>query len=481
MSPRQREKQRSTSYEEAANPNKNIKIMSLAVNQLKRGKCIWSQRTRASILIPLACTGLLLLHLVVFNSGPIENVTARRRMNTWNNKAMVADTDYLNIVSGARASNGCITCTSNGTNATSEDSFVDSSNKTAPEVVPHAELIVSTSTGSGEKTKAKDEGESNLTAAVELPRADNLKLAMLLSFPNSGTSFTLSTVRRASQHHVGSTACLEKRKTHYFTPVFSSIPQHGPHFTPISSSAKRRLSRPKEYILTKTHCDGYDNSPTPTPWKYIISQDKFKEGCRKVCSPLPSYIQPDHESKWDFFLFDEALIGSFVHLFRDPFDNIISRWHNHMKAAKWKYPDEVGKWNTTASGFQAFCRERDEYHRKHEAPYLPQALVNASEGVPCKTDFVRYIQWHNHAFTMTENLNKPVHILHYVDYRDDYNVTILKLLSFLELPFAADGDDFQWRDYADYFTPEQRNATKYFIKKFAYPEFLHELGRYGFE
>lgn len=314
----------------------------------------------------------------------------------------------------------------------------------------------------------------------EVNNTDNLKLAMLISFPNSGTSFTLSAVQKASEHHVGSTACLPKKKERKYTTIFSNTSQPGPHFQPASSRRMKQLLRPEKYILTKTHCDGYDNSPQPSPLNYIVTQSEFSKGCRKVCSPLPSRVQPDNATSWKFFHFDQSLIGSFVHLFRDPFDNIVSRWHNHLSHAPTKYPQEVGKWENSPSGFQAFCQGRDEYHQFHEAPSLPDELVKATQGVPCKTDFVRYVQWHNHAFRMTQVLQKPVHIIHYFDYRDDYNGTMYKLLNFLELPFASDGLDFHWRDYSDYFTAEQRNATIHFIKLYASPPLIKELTRYGF-
>lgn len=310
--------------------------------------------------------------------------------------------------------------------------------------------------------------------------SENLKLAMLISFPNSGTSYTLSAVRESSEHHVGSTSCLPKKKEKKYTPVYNNISQHGPHFTPASSRRMKQLLRPHKYILTKTHCDGYDNAPEPSPWNYIITQKDFARGCRRVCSPVPSNSTSESTTTWESFYFDESLIGTFVHLFRDPFDNIVSRWHNHMSHAPTKYPEEVGKWENSAAGFQAFCRSRDDHHQFHEAPHLPSELVKATQGVPCRTDFIRYVQWHNHAFRMTKMLEKPVHIVHYFDYRDDMNGTMTKLLNFLELPFVSDGLDFSWKNYSEYYTDDQRRATKNFVNLYASPELKRELKLYGF-
>lgn len=321
-----------------------------------------------------------------------------------------------------------------------------------------------------------------LNPVIMNPRSKNLKLAMLISFPNSGTSFTLSTVRSASRQHVAGTACLENEEQ--FFPVYRSRRKRGPHFIPVDDEYHEQIERPQKFILTKTHCSGYDNSPMPSPTKYLIPQERFTKACHKVCSPEPIELNQqdnDNEVVWRIFHFNESLVGSFVHLFRDPFDNIVSRWHCHMAGAEVKHPHEVNKWERTAAGFQTFCRERDEYHQFNEAPTLPRELVEAAEGVPCRTDFLRYVQWHNRAFNMTQKLNKPVHILHYLDFRDNYNSTLEKLLNFLELPHVADGDKFRWNDYSDYFTDEQRTATKRFIKFYSSPETLQELARYGIE
>jgi hypothetical protein len=150
-----------------------------------------------------------------------------------------------------------------------------------------------------------------------------------------------------------------------------------------------------------------------------------------------------------------------------------------MSHAPTKYPEEVGKWENSAAGFQAFCRSRDDYHQFHEAPHLPSELVKATQGVPCRTDFIRYVQWHNHAFRMTNMLQKPVHIVHYFDYRDDMNGTMSKLLNFLELPFVSEGVEFSWKNYSEYYTDDQREATKQFVNLYASPEVKRELNRYG--
>jgi len=315
------------------------------------------------------------------------------------------------------------------------------------------------------------------------PRSKHLKLAMLISFPNSGTSFTLSTVRRASRQHVAGTACLANYEQ--FSPVYRSRRKRGPHFIPVDDDDydQDQIQRPQKYILTKTHCTGYDNSPMPSPTNYLVPQERFTKACHKVCSPDELQVNEKEttheEGTWRLFYFNETLVGSFVHLFRDPFDNIVSRWHCHMAGAEVKHPHEVNKWERTVDGFQTFCRERDEYHRWKEAPFLPRELVEAAEGVPCRTDFLRYVQWHNRAFEMTLSLAKPVHILHYLDFRDNYNGTLEKLLNFLELPHVADGDNFRWNDYTIYFTDEQRKATKRFINFYASNETRHELSRYG--
>ena len=319
--------------------------------------------------------------------------------------------------------------------------------------------------------------EAHTTSQAISPRSKYLKLAMLISFPNSGTSFTLATVRSASNSKVAGTACLDN--TDAFDPVYRSKPRRGPHYIP-NETHQHHLARPRKYILTKTHCAGYDNAPMTSPVSYLVPRQNFIKECHKTCSPERSEVEPDGVA-WNKFYFNESLVGSFVHLLRDPFDNIVSRWHCHLNGIETKYPEEISKYSKTAEGFQKFCADRDAYYLLNEAPYLARELVESGEGVPCRTDFLRYVQWHNHAFAMTGKLRKPVHILHYQDFRDDYNGTMSKLLDFLELPFASDGESFRWSDYSDYYTAEQRRVIKRFVKHLASSETLNALTRYGFD
>jgi hypothetical protein len=60
------------------------------------------------------------------------------------------------------------------------------------------------------------------------------------------------------------------------------------------------------------------------------------------------------------------------------------------------------------------------------------------------------------------------------------NGTMTKLLNFLELPFVSHGLDFSWKNYSEYYTDDQRRATKHFVNLYASPELKRELKLYGF-
>jgi len=299
------------------------------------------------------------------------------------------------------------------------------------------------------------------------------KVALLMSFPNSGTSFTLRNVRLASQHATASNYCNAGANTTYIPVYPDNI--NGPHLIKEAES----YAVPTKYILTKTHCGGFCMDCSPTGYK--ISPEDFERECFKVCDQGEPTRHKDRPT------FSPYLVGKTVHLFRSPFDNVISRFHLHLKhAIKRNDTEDLSRYPRNSDGLQAFCDDMDLKYRKQDRQVYATRVFRWSKRVPCHADFVRYVQWHNLAFDMMrynpalEQI--PVHILHYEDYHKNYNATVSSLLRFLELPWKnshVDASTFHWSDYSKYFTKKQRRTAMKFMSLISSPETFAQLERYA--
>ena len=124
----------------------------------------------------------------------------------------------------------------------------------------------------GNENKASSGDDNN---DVEDTSTWPLGAAWLMSFPNSGTSYTLHTVRELTNTTTSTYYGLEGDiKDEPSVPVFGGeTGVTGPYLELIRG---RTTSLPK-WILTKTHCGGYSYSLNPDA--YIVTPRKFLRNC----------------------------------------------------------------------------------------------------------------------------------------------------------------------------------------------------------
>jgi len=177
--------------------------------------------------------------------------------------------------------------------------------------------------------------------------------------------------------------------------------------------------------------------------------------------------------------YDLNVVSKTVHLIRDPFDNLVSRFHlrcnkeSRKKTRDWHARNE--------SGFHDFCIDLDKTNMRKYPELFGKIVTPAAKVVPCHTDLFRYIQWHNYAFMLTRELQLPTKILHYEDYGLDFNSTISDVLSFLELRGQRKHSiQFHPGDYSAYFSNEQRKAAIEWIEILAFDETWKHLKKYYF-
>jgi len=284
-----------------------------------------------------------------------------------------------------------------------------------------------------------------------------LKIAWLMSYPNSGTSYTLELIRILSRTYIASNYARETKKI-YRVPVFNNTPS--PFWVHHNIS---NATYPKHYVLTKTHC-GVE-SMKRWPLSYLESTYSFRNKCLTA---------KHRQGKW---IYNHRFVSKAIHLIRNPFDNIVARFHLDRESEV-NHDDVYPK---TKEGFRSYCAMLDAQHALEEnsIPFLKDALA-LLQNVPCRSDFVRYIEWHNMAFITTQDLELDTYILYYDWYEMRFNETVSELLQFLHLERRGKIRQFiPGKVYQDYFyTKEERKAVRVAFRRLATKTTWKHIERY---
>ena len=325
-----------------------------------------------------------------------------------------------------------------------------------------------------------DENSSRIHCNHKRPQNTSLSpgIAWLMSFPNSGTSYTGALVRTSSSTATATNYGAANTFNHKSKALFdwSTV---GPFMTDPKASLNGKLDIPKNgtYVLTKTHCGGYCFGCHPK--NYVLTKPEFRDDC------LTGNFIDEFGGKQKA-MYDATIVDKAVHLVRDPFDNVVSRFHlkrNQKQGnATWlkAYPNSV-------EGFRNFCAYvNTRLHPAEEKfPVVGErsnanVLVKYRETIPCYSDFVRYVLWHNNAIDTIDELSLEHLTLYYEDFASNHKETTEKLLEFLGLTHESDGDEFHGseRYYRDYFTSAEIEAVQELLRDIASNENWNLLRHY---
>ena len=321
------------------------------------------------------------------------------------------------------------------------------------------------------------------------------KTVLLMSFPNSGTSYTLNLVSVASGMSVASNYGDEHTDptTGLSMPVYGNKTNvvYGPYWINENDDNPRY---PTRYILAKTHCQGFCNGCRPS--KYVMSPRNFLAGCLETRGVEGSNNNDNNNNNNDddkvvvhhqYTSMD--LVGKTIHLIRDPLDNLVSRFHlEQHKLAKKQQQDSATNGNdsypSNRQGFRTFCANL--HTKENDRQKVDPSVLRLVKDVPCHLDLFRYIQWHNLAFIVTQDfLTVPTKVVRYEDYYSNNSTslehTTLDLLRYLELP-RQEGVDlppfYSDAPYHDYFTQEERQAIQQAAHALSSHETWHHIHRY---
>jgi len=184
-------------------------------------------------------------------------------------------------------------------------------------------------------------------------------------------------------------------------------------------------------VLTKTHCTGYCVSCRTL----ALTQETFEQGCSE------SHVDTKDRGPYNA----TALVAKAVHLFRDPFANLVSRKHLGVQVELQAHPELSDQLTPmkedTPEALLAWCRYMDSHVIDNAIGWynFDAELRALFPTVPCASDLFRMMQWHNLAIETTSKLNIPVHYLHYEDYEHLFEETVMNLMGFLDLRLTHSG------------------------------------------
>lgn len=165
-----------------------------------------------------------------------------------------------------------------------------------------------------------------------------------------------------------------------------------------------------------------------------------------------------------------------VHLIRDPFDNIVSRYHLEQQITG----RTAKTFEKSREGFRAYCASVESLHASSEkkVAFLDKEILRLMSKVPCHEDFLRYIEWHNLAFITAADLELETYVLHYEWFTTRYNATATELLDFLELEQQAEPTPFEPGLSYNYYNADEKAALKEAFQIMASPQTWSHVALY---
>eukprot|EP00571_Detonula_confervacea_P012081 CAMPEP_0172312478 /NCGR_PEP_ID=MMETSP1058-20130122/17627_1 /TAXON_ID=83371 /ORGANISM="Detonula confervacea, Strain CCMP 353" /LENGTH=596 /DNA_ID=CAMNT_0013025949 /DNA_START=103 /DNA_END=1893 /DNA_ORIENTATION=- len=237
-------------------------------------------------------------------------------------------------------------------------------------------------------------------------------------------------------------------------------------------------------IMTKTHC-GSRCSFCP-PQRYLETSASFLKMCLSGARKVPTIQNDDgNESNYTtadkssppyekkFTMYHPTVVEKAVHLIRNPFNNLVSRFHHEQKEHKKKGQIEwTNQYSNDVSGFKKWCAHEDALYANEEAAIdwealgYPADIAKYFAGVSCHAEFFRYVQWHVMALRAAELLNIPVLYVYYEDYSTNLKGSAEDMLDFLNLEQVGKLPKFDSnKDYSGYFTQEERASASDLMRR----------------
>ena len=298
------------------------------------------------------------------------------------------------------------------------------------------------------------------------------QIAWLMSYPNSGTSFTMSCIERTSNLSTATNYGDEvTAKGDYSISIYPRHPE-GPFWEGLSGKLGAIRKLPENYVLVKTHCGSRCIKCEPS--EYIETFDSFLDACRQSTGR----VSPDGHKEEYYYPIER--VKKAIHLIRNPYHNFVARYHLERKnAIQHGKKQWVNNHPQNATGFQRWCMEWDTEYKKQEFETFEHDLLKQVQLSPCHNEVFKYTQWHNLAFRLTEKLGIETMVVYYEDYESNFDETLDSILTFLELPRATEPRNFEaGHEYSKYYTFLDKRRIRLLIEEIASDTTMKYLERY---
>ena len=300
------------------------------------------------------------------------------------------------------------------------------------------------------------------------------QIAWLMSYPNSGTSFTMTCTERTSNLSTATNYGDEVTASGDYS--LSIYPRHpeGPFWEGLSGKLGAIRPLPERYVLVKTHCGS--RCVDCDPAEYVETYESFVDACRSSSGR----VAPDRLKEQ--YLYPMDRVKKAIHLIRNPFHNFVSRYHLVRKnnIAKGKRKEEwVERHPLDAIGFQRWCNELDEMYKKEEDENFEHDMVKQLRLSPCHGEVLKFIQWHNLAFQLTQRHGIESLVVYYEDYASNFNQTLDTILDFLELPTVLKPRGFEaGHEYNKFYTSLDKRRIQLLVQEIASETTWNHLEHY---
>ena len=171
---------------------------------------------------------------------------------------------------------------------------------------------------------------------MSIPDEDRPSIVWLMSYPNSGTSFTMVMTHTDSNTTVAVNYPQEPQSLgHPLESLYTS--------SQVPFILQPNMTLPSKYIMTKTHCDGYCTHCHPNDFVDIGIQS-FLKTCRS--SRTNEFAEYKHS----------VSVKKAIHLMRDPVDNVVSNYRLLLKGFQNRNSTRLVKhFTNNKEGFLKFC------------------------------------------------------------------------------------------------------------------------------
>lgn len=298
----------------------------------------------------------------------------------------------------------------------------------------------------------------------EQPPPTKPEVAWLMSYPNSGTSYTLRVVEEASRFATASNYGHNvNEETGMSTPLYDSVEQ-GPFLH------HGNVPPAESFILTKTHCGG---RCTKCPLsKSLETVDSFSDLCMSgTVIANRTTITRGVRLKYD------QHVKRAIHLIRDPFDNVVARFHLDNKGHSTEGYDD-------RAAFKKYCKDRDALYQPGdlEMSQITDDVKALFPGLSCYDQFYQYAQWHSLAIETISNKEPPIRsmVFYYDNYQTHFDASLQQLLEFLGLKQESSEltQFIAGKTYHEYFTADERHQAWELMKAVASPQAWELMKRY---